>query len=73
MLFLTILEFLNLANSKFTKIQSSGSKIAKNVIFGPFEFTKIWFYVLRKIGVAETWSNFNKVKPQIHILKVSGA
>ena len=29
--------------------------------------------ISREIGVAITWSNFNKVKPQLHILKVSRA
>ena len=50
MSFLIILEVLNidfskveqLSSSKFTKkTQSSVSKIAKNDIFGPFEFAKM--------------------------------
>ena len=53
MLLLPILEVLNfdiskfeqLSSPKFTKIQSSVSKIAKNYIFGLFEFTKIGFHV----------------------------
>ena len=51
--FLAILEvpifdfskFEQLSNPKFTKILSSVSKIAKNDIFGPFEFAKICFHV----------------------------
>ena len=35
----------------------------------------VWLYqnlISRKIRVAVKWSNFNKVKPSLHILKVSG-
>ena len=54
MSFLAIWEVLNfdfskfeqLSSPKFTKIQSSESKIAKNDIFGPFWFTKIWFHII---------------------------
>ena len=53
MSFLAILETLNfdfskfeqLSSPQFTKIQSSESKIAKNDIFGPFEFAKTWFHI----------------------------
>ena len=54
MSFLAILEVLKfdfskfeqLSSPKFTKFQSSESlKLPKNNIYGPSEFTKIWFYV----------------------------
>ena len=37
-------KFEQLSSPKFTKFQSSESKIAKKDIFGLFEFAKIWFY-----------------------------
>ena len=54
MLILTIIEVLNfdfsnfeqLSSTKFTKIQNSESpKIAKNDIFGPFQFAKTGFHL----------------------------
>ena len=54
MLILAILEVLNfdfnkfeqLSTSKFTKnTKFRVSKLAKNDIFGPLEFSKNWFYV----------------------------
>ena len=54
MSFLAILEVLNFDYSKFEQLSSPNftknskfrnSEIAKNDIFGPFEFTKIWFHV----------------------------
>ena len=53
MSFLAILEVLNFdfskfehfSNAKFTKIQGSVSRIAKNNIYGPFEFANIWLNV----------------------------
>ena len=54
MLILTILEILNFDFSKFKQLSSPkftknskfrGSEIAKNDIFGLFEFTKIGFHV----------------------------
>ena len=54
MLILAILEVLNFDFSKFEQLSSSKftknskfkvSEIIQNDIFGPFEFTKIWFHV----------------------------
>ena len=42
---LDVSKFEQLSSPKLTKIQKSVSKIAKNDIFRPFEFPKIWFYV----------------------------
>ena len=38
-------KFEQLSSPKFTNISRSVSKIAKNDIFGLFEFAKIWFHV----------------------------
>ena len=66
MLILTISEVLDFDFSKFEQLSSPKftknskfrvSKIAKNDIFGPFEFAKIWFRSDGKI------IKFNKVKP----------
>ena len=55
MLFQTILEVFNFDFSKFDQLMYKSqiyensklrmSKIAKNDIYGPFEFDKIWFHV----------------------------
>ena len=56
-------------------------KFTKNENSEPLKLPKQHFWTVcicqnlisRKIGVAVKWSNFHKVKPWIHILKVSGA
>ena len=46
MLILTMLEILKISSPEFTKNSKfTVSKIAKNDIFGPFEFTKIGFHI----------------------------
>ena len=79
MLILTILEVLNFDFGKFEQLSSPFfpknskfrvSKIAKNDIFGPFEFAKIWFHVKSEWRKNDQKST---VKSLLHILKISGA
>ena len=59
-------KYEQLSSPKFTKIQRSESlKLPK--------MTFLDHLISHKIGVAVKSSNFNKVKPSLHILKVSGA
>ena len=74
MSFLAIIEVLNFVFSKFGQLPSHKfAKIQSSEFLKLQQITFLDRWISRKIWVALKLSNFDKVKPLLHILKVSGA